>query len=142
MDIRIKEIINYFFKTLWKTLFLVGAGLLFAFALSAFVTPEIIDKLKYQINSPLLIIYAELIGFISPGPRYISYPILVKLKELGVSMGIIITLISAHVLIEPSTFAIEVGLFGYRFPVKRFFISFIITFCVGFLTTNLINFLR
>jgi len=95
--------------------------------------------LKQKISIPLQIFYAELIGFISPGPRYILYPILATLQELGVGTGIIIALISGHVLIEPSTFFIEIGFFGYRFPVKRFVVSLVITYFAGLVTTILIN---
>jgi uncharacterized membrane protein YraQ (UPF0718 family) len=135
-----KDIIKHFLKTLLKTLFLVGAGLVFALTLSAFISPEMIDGLKKNISAPLLIVYAELIGFIAPGPRYIIYPILAKLAEFSVGAGVIIALIGGHVLIEPSTAFIEAGFFGYRFPIKRFIVSFIITFIAGMLTVILYNY--
>jgi uncharacterized membrane protein YraQ (UPF0718 family) len=123
--------------TLTKTLFLVSAGLAFAITLSTFIRPESIDWVKQNINTPLLIIYAELIGFIAPGPRYIIYPILVKLAEMNVGTGVIIALIGGHVLIEPSTCLVETGFFGWRFPLKRFIVSFIITFLAGIITVLL-----
>lgn len=135
-----KEITSYFFKKLWRTLFLVSAGLVFALTLSAFISPELIDGLKENIHAPLLIVYAELIGFIAPGPRYIIYPILAKLIDFGVGSGVIIALISGHVLIEPSTAFVEAGFFGYRFPLKRFIVSFIVTFLAGMLTIILVNY--
>ena len=140
LSAKAKEITRYFFRKLWRTLFLVSAGLVFAITLSAFISPELIEGLKKNISPPLLIIYAELIGFIAPGPRYIIYPILTKLAEFGVSIGVIIALIGGHVLIEPSTAFIEAGFFGYRFPVKRFIVSFIVTFLAGMLTVILYNY--
>ena len=95
------------------------------------------NELKQKIPLPLQVIYAELIGFISPGPRYILYPILIKLKEFGVNYGVIIALISGHVLIEPSTIFVEAGFFGIRFPIKRFVVSFIVTFLAGIITVIL-----
>lgn len=132
--------VSFFLKSLCKSLFLVGSGIVFAISLSALITPELINGLTGDINDPLLIIYAETIGFISPGPRYIIYPILVELKDLGIGAAIIIALISGHVLIEPSTAFIEAGFFGYRFAIKRFIISFIITFFAGILTMFLVNY--
>lgn len=118
---------------------MVSAGLLFALTLGSFIDSNLIDGLKQKISTPLQILYAELIGFISPGPRYIIYPILATLQELSVGTGVIIALISGHVLIEPSTFFVETGFFGFRFPMKRFVVSFVITYFAGFITTVIIN---
>lgn len=134
LSVKAKEIIRVFLGKLLRSLFLVGAGLVFALTLSAFISPELIDGLKKSICAPLLIVYAELIGFIAPGPRYIIYPILAKLIDFGIGAGVIIALISGHVLIEPSTAFVEAGFFGYRFPLKRFIVSFIVTFLAGMLT--------
>jgi len=128
------EVLSYFFKNLARTMFLVGAGTLFALSLSAFMTQEMMEGLKRNISMPLQVAYATMIGFISPEPRYIIYPILAKLREFGVSAGVLIALISGHVLIEPSGFFIEAGFFGWRFPMKRLIVSFILTFAAGVLT--------
>jgi len=133
------EVLRYFASRLWKTLFLVSAGLFFALTLGSFLSVDFISNLQNNVAMPLQIFYAEIIGFISPGPRYILYPILATLKELGISTGVIIALISGHVLIEPSTFFVESGFFGFRFPLKRFIIAFIITFLAGYITTFIID---
>ena len=133
------EVLRYFGSRLWKTLFLVSAGLFFALTLGSFLSVDFISNLQNNVAMPLQIFYAEIIGFISPGPRYILYPILATLKELGISTGVIIALISGHVLIEPSTFFVESGFFGFRFPLKRFIIAFIITFLAGYITTFIID---
>ncbi len=113
----LKKILLYFNQKLWRTLFLVCAGVLFAVTLSSLINIESVNLLKQKVALPLQILYAELIGFISPGPRYILYPILIKLQEFGVNIGVIIALISGHVLIEPSTVFVEAGFFGYHcFP--------------------------
>ena len=132
-----REIIPYFLNRLFGTLFLILAGILFALTLSHFINIDIIYSLKQRVNPFVQILYAELIGFVAPGPRYIIYPILIKLKEFGLNIGVIIALISGHVLIEPSTFFIETGFFGYKFPLKRFIVSLIITYFVGFITVIL-----
>ncbi len=136
---KIKEVSIYFFSRLWRTIILVGAGLFFALTLGSFLDVDIVSSLQNSIYLPLQILYAELVGFVSPGPRYILYPILATLKDLGVSTGVIIALISGHVLIEPSTFFVESGFFGFRFPLKRFIVAFIITFLAGYITTFIIN---
>jgi uncharacterized membrane protein YraQ (UPF0718 family) len=133
----VKKILIYFNQKLWRTLFLVGAGVLFAVTLSSLINIESVNLLKQKVALPLQILYAELIGFISPGPRYILYPILIKLQEFGVNIGVIIALISGHVLIEPSTVFVEAGFFGYRFPIKRFVVSLIVTFLAGMLSSVL-----
>jgi len=120
---------------------LVCAGLLFAITLGSLMKIEVVNVLKQSIPLPLQIFYAELLGFISPGPRYIIYPILIKLQEFGVNLGVIIALISGHVLIEPSTFFVEVGFFGYRFPFKRFTVSLIVTYLAGAITVFVGKFL-
>lgn len=135
----VREVSNYFFSRLWRTLILVSSGLFFALTLGSFLDVDIVSSLQNNISIPLQIVYAELVGFISPGPRYILYPILATLKDLGVSTGVIIALISGHVLIEPSTFFVESGFFGFRFPLKRFIVAFIITFLAGFITTFIID---
>ncbi|KAA3663374.1 MAG: hypothetical protein DWQ10_00285 [Calditrichaeota bacterium] len=134
-----QQVLHYFLYQTRKTIFLVGAGLLFALTLGSFIDANLVDSLKQNINMPLQIFYAELIGFISPGPRYILYPLLATLHEYGIGTGVIIALISGHVLIEPSTFFVEIGFFGYRFPLKRFFIALFVTFLAGLLTTFLID---
>lgn len=129
--------VKLFIKTLWKILFLITAGLLFAIALSVFVTPEVINNFKFGISDPFLVVYAALIGFVLPGPRYILYPALAKLIGLGLGPGVVIALITGHVLIEPATFFVEAGFFGFLFPLKRFLVSFIITIGAGMLTIAL-----
>ena len=137
----LKKILLYFNQKLWRTLFLVCAGVLFAVTLSSLINIESVNLLKQKVALPLQILYAELIGFISPGPRYILYPILIKLQEFGVNIGVIIALISGHVLIEPSTVFVEAGFFGYRFPIKRFVVSLIVTFSAGMLSSVLGKFI-
>ena len=136
-----KKILLYFHHKLWRTLFLVSAGVLFAITLSSLINIESVNLLKQKIALPLQVIYASLIGFISPGPRYILYPILIKLHEFGINIGVIIALISGHVLIEPSTFFVEVGFFGVRFPIKRFIVSLTVTFLAGMLSSTLGGFI-
>ncbi|MEA2096344.1 MAG: hypothetical protein U9P73_06605 [Candidatus Cloacimonadota bacterium] len=102
---------------------------------------EVVNVLKQNIPLPLQLFYAELLGFISPGPRYIIYPILIKLQEFGINVGVIVALISGHVLIEPSTFFVEAGFFGLRFPIKRFAVSLIVTYMAGVITVFIGNFL-
>ena len=128
---------KYVFITFIKTLFLTSAGLVFAISLGAFIREGSGIELEERVGSVWLIISAELVGFISPGPRYALYPILVKLTEAGVGAGAIIALIGGHVLIEPSTSLVEAGFFGWRFPIKRFIVSFIVTFFAGILTVIL-----
>lgn len=137
----IRTFAAYFVNKLWRTLFLVCAGVFFAITLSNLINIESVNLLKQNIPLPLQIVYAELIGFISPGPRYILYPILIKLKEFGINTGVIIALISGHVLIEPSTVFVEAGFFGYRFPIKRFIVSLIVTFFAGMVTVFLARYL-
>jgi|GEM_PF-1813429 len=116
-----------------KSYFLVSAGIVFALCLSAFVTKNLVTGWNKNIPHTLQVLYAALIGLPSPGPRYIIYPLLAKLKEFGAAGGVIVALISGHVLIEPSTFLLETGFFGWRFSVKRLFIAFIISFSAGML---------
>ena len=137
----IKKILSYYNKKLWRTLFLVFAGVLFAITLGSLMNIEVVNVLKQKIPLPLQLLYAELLGFISPGPRYIIYPLLIKLHEFGINIGVIVALISGHVLIEPSTFFVEAGFFGFRFPVKRFAVSLVVTYIAGAVTVFVGKFL-
>ena len=138
-ELKKKEVVKYLVSRLWRTLLLVSSGILFAIVLGSLIDVEIVAKMQKNISLPFQIIYTESIGFISPGPRYILYPLLAALKESGVNTYIIIVFISSHVLIEPSTFFIESGFFGYRFPLKRFVVAFSITFLAGLATYFLID---
>jgi uncharacterized membrane protein YraQ (UPF0718 family) len=140
MNIGPEEIIRHFLKSLPKNLFLVFAGTVFAISLSAFITQEAVNELTSNIGDSLLVIYAALIGFVSPGPRYIIYPILLKLKDFGVHPAVIISLVSGHVLIEPSTAMMEAGFFGIKFPIKRFFVSLLIAIFAGMITLIVVNY--
>jgi len=137
----IKKMLSYYNKKLWRTLFLVFAGVLFAITLGSLMNIEVVNVLKQKIPLPLQLLYAELLGFISPGPRYIIYPLLIKLHEFGINIGVIVALISGHVLIEPSTFFVEAGFFGFRFPVKRFAVSLVVTYIAGAVTVFVGKFL-
>ena len=132
-----RQMASYFHHAVWRTLFLVAAGVLFAVTLGSLVHLEAVEVLKQRVAVPLQVLYAELLGFIAPGPRYILYPILIKLRDFGVSSGVIIALISGHVLIEPSTVQVEAGFFGIRFPIKRFAVSLVVTFLAGMLAASL-----
>jgi uncharacterized membrane protein YraQ (UPF0718 family) len=133
------EVAREFPGRLARTLFVVGAGAVFAVALGAFIKPDAVAALKAKVPYPLLVISAELIAFASPEPRYMVYPIVAKLSHLGVDAGIIIALISGHVLIEPAASLMEIGFFGYRFPLKRFLVSLILIFLVAMLTKLLVD---
>lgn len=132
---------NKMLTSIARTLFLLTAGVVFAIVFSSYLSPNWIRNLQEGTNSFLLLVYAALAGFVLPGPRYILYPILARLTVLGLSPAIVITLICGHVLIEPSTFFIEAGFFGFRFPVKRFLASLAIALAAGIvtmlITTNL-----
>jgi uncharacterized membrane protein YraQ (UPF0718 family) len=129
-----KEALSFFFKSLTRTLFLVGAGILFASAISAFITPDIVRVFRDGVSEVLGIMAATLVGFAMPGPRYVLYPVFVELYRAGLGPAILVAFISGHVLVEPATFLIEMGFFGWRFPVKRLVVSFVVTVLAGLLT--------
>ncbi len=114
-----------------KTLFLVGGGLAFALALGGFLDEGVLADAEQGISESLQVVYATLLGFVAPGPRYIIYPVLAKLNQAGLGTAAIISMICGHVLIEPSTAMLEAGFFGWRFPAKRFVVSLVITLAAG-----------
>ncbi len=127
MKIPVSEILKSYFKLLAKTMFLVGGGLAFALAFGSLLDNDSMLTLKNSIAEPLQVVISALMGFVAPGPRYIIYPLLAKLFEMGMSLAVIYALVVGHVLIEPSTAMLEGGFFGWRFPVKRFAVSLVIT---------------
>ncbi len=129
-----KTVVSHFSKSLGKTLFLVGAGILFASSLSAFIGPDMIKMLGDGVNELLAVAGATLVGFILPGPRYVLYPVFVELSRGGVGPAILVAFISGHVLVEPATFFVETGFLGWRFSLRRLAISFAVTVFAGVLT--------
>ena len=127
MKYPVGEVLKSYFRLLGKTMFLVGGGLAFALAFGSLLNNESMLTLKNSIAEPLQIVVSALIGFVAPGPRYIIYPLLAKLFEMGLSLSVIYALVVGHVLIEPSTAMLESGFFGWRFPLKRFAVSLVIT---------------
>jgi uncharacterized membrane protein YraQ (UPF0718 family) len=129
-----KKVLSHFSSSLGKTLFLVGAGILFASSLSAFIGPDLIKMLGDGVNELLGIAGATLVGFVLPGPRYVLYPVFVELSRGGVGPAILVAFISGHVLVEPSTFFVETGFLGWRFSLRRLAVSFVVTVFGGVLT--------
>jgi uncharacterized membrane protein YraQ (UPF0718 family) len=64
----------------------------------------------------------------------VLYPVFVELHQSGIGPAILVAFISGHVLIEPATFFVETGFFGWKFPAKRLVVSFIVTVLAGLLT--------
>lgn len=127
MKVPVSEVFNSYLRLLAKTMFLVGGGLAFALAFGSLLDKEAMLTLKDNVSEPLQVVISALIGFVAPGPRYIIYPVLAKLFEMGLNLAVIYALVVGHVLIEPSTAMLEAGFFGWRFPLKRFTVSLIIT---------------
>ncbi|MFP4459096.1 MAG: hypothetical protein ACLFSQ_05875 [Candidatus Zixiibacteriota bacterium] len=130
--ISLKEISDYTLQKLWKTMFLITMGILFATSISAFLNHDMISSIQNDLPFVFRIILAEIIGFIAPGPRFIIYPIMDELISFGVRGYILVALISGHVIIEPVTMFMEFGFFGISFPMKRIAVALVTIFGIAF----------
>lgn len=126
--------IQYFAKRCIRIIFLVSAGVFFSLTLSSIISINIANQISTHLHFTIQILYAALLGFLLPGPRYALYPLLTNMVNLGFNYSVIFALICGHVLIEPSTAIIETGMFSYKFPIKRFIISLLLTFLFSVLT--------
>lgn len=69
------------------------------------------------------LLYATVLGILTPGPVYAIYPIVLALKQKGVKNTILVSYITGQTIIGPARIPFEVGLFGLDFFVYRFLLA-------------------
>ncbi|NHJ12688.1 MAG: hypothetical protein EAX95_03390 [Candidatus Thorarchaeota archaeon] len=85
-------------------------------------------------NADLGILWATLLGFLLPGPRYAIYPLAKEILVVGGSIGAVMALIASQQLIDvPEGCFIEIKYLGSWFFLARLVIAILTTFAAGYL---------
>jgi uncharacterized membrane protein YraQ (UPF0718 family) len=85
-------------------------------------------------NADLGILWATLLGFLLPGPRYAIYPLAKEILVVGGSIGAVMALIASQQLIDvPEGAFIEIKYLGSWFFLARLVIAILTTFAAGYL---------
>lgn len=74
-------------------------------------------------NKARYLVYATLLGIVTPGPVYAVYPIVLALKKKGVQNQVLVSYITGQTIIGPARLPLEAGLFGLTFFVYRLIIA-------------------
>jgi uncharacterized membrane protein YraQ (UPF0718 family) len=126
-----REGLRFFGSSLLRIEFLVLSGILFALSVAAYVPREGVENWGSGAGMVKTIFWAEGLGFLFPGPRYIVYPLIAVLMEGGLAAPAIIAVLTAQAIMRPDMAVIEFGLFGYRFIAKRVLSSIILATLAG-----------
>ncbi len=136
-----KEIACYLFDSMWQTMALLVCGALASICLSAYLSPDLVrDVLSREMNVGLIVL-AVIIGFLTPGPRYIVYPLLALLVSQGMDVGLVVAYLSGDVLIEPSVVFLEIDRLGIGFFFRRLFISVAVATLAGLMASFVFSYL-
>jgi uncharacterized membrane protein YraQ (UPF0718 family) len=108
----------------------LAAGLWITGLFFAFIPDETISYVLDDKNTPLMIPVVCLLAMIFPGPRYIIYPLAAGLALKGVNIGIVVSYLTADVLIDPSCVFLEAKMLGKRYYIYRFALALMIS-CLG-----------
>lgn len=101
-------------------------------AVERFVKAEFVEG-YFQGNRRRHLLYATVLGILTPGPIYAIYPIVFSLKRKGVPNHVVVSFITGQTIIGPARIPFEVGLLGINFFIYRVVLSVIIGFLAGFL---------
>jgi len=69
------------------------------------------------------LLYATVLGVMTPGPVYAMYPIVFSLKKKGIQDHILVSYITGQTMIGPARISLEIGLLGFNFFIWRVIIS-------------------
>lgn len=108
-------------------------AVIFSGQINALMSGDDIERL-YGVGS-LGVVWATLLGFILPGPRYAIYPLANVFIENGASWGSVVTMISSQQLIDvPEGMFIEIKYLRMRFFLVRLLNAVVISLLAGILT--------
>jgi uncharacterized membrane protein YraQ (UPF0718 family) len=121
-DKNVYKLISDNFEITFKILYLTC----FAVAISTaihFLVPADFVKDKLKDNKLIHLFYASVLGILTPGPVYAIYPILLVMKQKGISNAILVSYITGQTIVGPARIPFEVGLFGIEFFIYRVVLS-------------------
>ena len=123
-------------KTIFLTILAVGISVVIHF-----LVPDDFAE-RYLSGSRLhhwlgYLLYATVLGILTPGPVYAIYPIVMVLKRKGVKNSILVSYITGQTIIGPARIPFEVGLFGLNFFLYRLMLAIPMGVLAGFLYMRL-----
>lgn len=113
-------------------LLLTIVAVIISAAVERFVKAEFVER-YFHGNRRRHLLYATVLGILTPGPIYAIYPIVFSLKRKGVPNHVVVSYITGQTIIGPARIPFEVGLLGVKFFIYRVILSVIIGFLAGFL---------
>ncbi|MBN2259168.1 MAG: permease [Clostridiales bacterium] len=128
---QIKSVAYYsyiYFKELFEVLPLI---VLLATVIDAWIPKELILKKLGKDSGKMGYFYAYIIGSISAGPIYASFPIVRLLMEKGASVGNAVIIISAWAVIKVPMLVNEVKFLGMNYMILRWVLTIIAIFIMS-----------
>ncbi len=84
-----------------------------------------------------------LLGMLTPGGPFLTFPILVGFWKAGTSIGVIVAYLTSWSLLGlHRIFMWEMPFFGYKFVLLRFAVSLLIPIILGFTSQWIFNYLK
>lgn len=118
------------FVQLWPYLVL---GIIVSTVITLYVSKEWLAGFFIK-NKNLNLVFASLLGVISPLGSYVVIPLSASLFLGGVPMYVLIAFLVSSPLINPSLFFLTSGAFGYEMGFVRVFSAFILGVVAGYIT--------
>jgi uncharacterized membrane protein YraQ (UPF0718 family) len=98
-----------------------------------FLVPEDFAQKHLKENKSRYLLYATVLGIMTPGPVYAMYPIVFSLKSKGIQDHILVSYITGQTMIGPARISLEIGLLGFNFFIWRVALSLFMGTFAGFL---------
>lgn len=110
------------FKTLGLTVLAVGISVAIHFLVPEDFAERYLSRRELHRRMGYLV-YATILGILTPGPVYAIYPIVLALRKKGVENPILVSYITGQTIIGPARIPFEVGLFGLDFFAYRLILA-------------------
>lgn len=123
------------FLNLW--LYLV-VGIIITSLIKMYLNKEQIGGFLQKSNK-ISIVFAALIGVVSPLGSYIVIPLSAALFTMGVPLPILMALLVSSPLIDPNLFLLTAGAFGFEVALARLISAFLLGTLAGYTTQWLLN---
>ena len=98
-----------------------------------YLIPTAFVERHLQGNKLRYLVYATLLGTLTPGPVYALYPVMLALRKKGVQNPVLVSFITGQTIIGPARAPLEIGLFGVTFFAYRFVLAVVIGPLAGLL---------
>ena len=115
-----------------KILALSVVAVIISVAVNFLVPPDFAEK-HLAGGKAKHLVYATILGILTPGPVYAIYPIVFALKKKGVENSILVSYITGQTIMGPARVPLEIGVMGLRFFLYRLLLSLLMGPLAGLL---------